>query len=150
MDYFTDEINIEEPTVAPERPGCSRYILALVAFLTLLAFGAGLFRNFWNDSTVRFVRIRDQINKSSINPVDVLASPSRSKNPIGNFDYLKEKVAPFNIPIETGECTLIRIVADGYFTWERLFCPSSKQIIEIEIELVPEVIPPGTPDMFET
>ena len=142
-------MNLDDINREPESSNIGKYIRALIAFLTLVVFVSTLFRYYRTETTVRIVKIRDHIDKSQIQQVDISIISSDSSNPRDEDETFMDVELPFNIPVEGGKCTLIGIKADGYHPWERLFCPSVNERIDIEIELIPGDFLPVPQNKFE-
>jgi hypothetical protein len=91
---------------------------------------------------VQIIKIVDHYSNLSINKVDISISPGEIPGRDENDLYEWELKYPINIPIEVGKCTYILIEAEGYHDWEETFCPQKAERIDVEISLVPKLIPP--------
>lgn len=146
FDIYPEEIN-DEPQ---HESKFSVYAFRFIAFFMLLVLVAGVFRNFNKAATVRIVAIADHITKFQIDKVNISVSPAFSSHSDDQEDYYFDVNPPINLPVEGGECVDILIEADGYHKWENTFCPSISEKIYLEIDLIPEDLPPIRQNLFET
>lgn len=145
MDTIYDDLDRE-----PEGPGYAKYVSAIIAVVTLIVIFASVFRFYRNEATVRILNVRDHVSKSQITTADISITSRDASEPEKENENFSNVSLPFIVPVEGGRCTLIGIEADGYHRWERFFCPSITQRIDIEIELIPaDYLPPSQPDKFD-
>jgi hypothetical protein len=149
-DYLYD-IETEESAEEPLRQSnFSVYVIRFIAFFMLIVLIIGLFRNFQKGADIRIVEIADHITRFQIDNVDISVRPAFSSQREGEDHYYFDVKAPINLPVEGGECIKILVEAQGYHKWENTFCPAVAEKIYIEINLVPENLPPIREKLFET
>jgi len=149
-DYLFD-VETEDITEEPlQKSNFSIYVIRFVAFIMLIVLIVGTFRNFQKGADIRIVEIADHITKFQIDNVNISVSPAFASQPDGEEDYYFDVKPPINLPVEGGECFSILVEAQGYHKWENTFCPSIAEKIYIEINLIPENLPPIQDNLFET
>jgi hypothetical protein len=126
------------------------YVIRFISFFMLIVLIAGTFRNFQKGADIRIVEIADHITKFQIDNVNISVSPAFASQPEGQEDYYFDVKPPINLPVEGGECFDILVEAQGYHKWENTFCPSIAEKIYIEIDLIPENLPPAPDNLYET
>ena len=92
---------------------------------------------------VQIIQVSDHYSNLPINQVDISISPGEIPGRDENDLYEWDLKYPINVPIEVGKCAYILIEADGYHDWEEAFCPKEKDLLEVEISLVPLLPPPA-------
>ena len=145
-DVETEEI-AEEPL---RKSNFSIYVIRFIAFFMLIVLIAGLVRNFQKGADIRIVEIADHITKFQIDKVNISVRPAFESQPEDEDDYYFDVKPPITLPVEGGECFKILIEAQGYHKWENTFCPSIAEKIYLEIDLIPENLPPIRDNLFET
>ena len=91
---------------------------------------------------VQIIQIVDHYSNLPINQVNISISPGEIPGRNENDLYEWDLKYPINIPIEVGKCTYVLIEAKGYHDWEEAFCPQKAERIDVEIRLVPKLLPP--------
>jgi hypothetical protein len=149
-DYYFD---VEAEDIAEEplhKTSFTVYVVRLIAFIMVVILIAGTFRNFQKRADIRIVEIADHITKFQIDKVNISVRPAFSSQRQDQDDYYFDVKPPINLPVEGGECFKILVEAQGYHKWENIFCPSIDEKIYIEIDLIPENLPPVREKLFET
>ena len=143
-----ENLIFEEPDHKPS--SIARYIIRLVALITLAVFLAAVFQFNRDNATLQIAGIFDTHTKMSINEVDITILPAeRNSNDMDAEVYFGVK-PPAKIPIPGGKCSSIMVEAEGYHSWKHLFCPTYSEIINIELNLIPSHLPKPFPQEFET
>ena len=145
-DVETEEI-AEEPL---RKSNFSIYVIRFIAFFMLIVLIAGLFRNFQKGADIRIVEIADHIAKFQIDKVNISVRPAFESQPEDEDDYYFDVKPPITLPVEPNERFKILVEAQGYHKWENTFCPSIAEKIYLEIDLIPENLPPIRDNLFET
>lgn len=149
-DYIFD-VETEDITEEPlHKTSFTVYVVRFTAFIMLVVLIAGTFRNFQKGADIRIVEIADHITRFQIDKVNISVRPAFSSQREGQDDYYFDVKPPINLPVEGGECFNILVEAQGYHKWENTFCPSIAEKIYIEIDLIPENLPPIREKLFET
>jgi hypothetical protein len=143
-----ENLIIEEPDHKPST--LTRYIIRLVAVITLAVFITAVFQFNRNNATLQIGGVFDIDTKLSINEVDITILPAERNSEELNTEVYFGVKPPARIPIPGGKCSSVLVEAEGYHNWKHLFCPTYSEIINIELNLIPSHLPKPFPQEFET
>lgn len=151
MDRYEYSPDSDELVEEPRKPSkFSIYLLRLLAFVMLLVLVGGTFRYYQKGAMVRIVGINDHISKLKVVQANITVRPAFGAQSEAEQDFYFGVKPPINLPVEGGACYRVLVEAQGYHSWENIFCPSVSENIFIEIDLIPDDLPPARPKLFET
>ena len=143
-----ENLIFEEPDHKPS--SIARYIIRLVAVITLAVFITAVFQFNRDNATLQIAGVFDIDSKRSINEVDITILPTERNSKELDTEVYFGVNPPAKISIPGGKCSSILVEAKGYHNWKHMFCPTHSEIINIELNLIPSHLPKPFPKEFET